>query len=60
MRVALCLALGLLGGCEPAPLGEDATPEQLAAACEAMDLDACSRAAQLRRAQYDAAFVINQ
>ncbi len=60
MRFSVLLVLGLLAGCEPAPLPEDATPEQLAAACDAMDLDACSRAAQLRRSQYDAAFVINQ
>ena len=55
------LTFGLLGGCnDPEPLGPDATPEQLGIACEAMDLDACSRAAHLRSAQYDDTFIINQ
>jgi hypothetical protein len=60
---AVCglLALGLLAGCDDTqPLGPDATPEELAAACDAMDLDACSRAAHMRDSQYEAAFVINK
>ncbi|MCF1708344.1 hypothetical protein L0V05_05870 [Tabrizicola sp. J26] len=45
---ALCLA-----ACDK-PLGPDATPEQLAIACDNGDLDACSRAAHLRSSAYEA------
>jgi hypothetical protein len=57
----LVVALLALAGCaeEPAPLGPDATPEELALACDQMDLDACSRAAHLRSQQYQDAMTIN-
>jgi hypothetical protein len=64
MRVRIAgafLLLGLLAACnDPKPLGPDATPAELAAACDAMDLDACSRAAHLRDSQYQETFSINK
>ena len=61
MRVAAVVLVLLLAGCDDpaAPLGPDATPEELALACDQMDLDACSRAAHLRSAQYQDAMTIN-
>jgi hypothetical protein len=54
-------SIAMLTGCapDPEPLGPDATPQELAEACDAMDLDACSRAAQLRSQQYQDAMTIN-
>ncbi len=53
-RAALAGAVLLaLAACEK-PLGPDATPEQLAIACDNGDLDACSRAAHLRSSAYEA------
>ena len=55
LRLAVLAGVTLLGlaGCEK-PLGPDATPEQLAIACDNGDLDACSRAAHLRSSAYEA------
>ena len=54
------LALALLAGCAgTAPLGPDATPEQVAQACDGGDLDACLQAARLRDASYESAMLVN-
>ncbi len=55
----VCAAIGLVGCAEPDPLGSDATAAQLFDACEADDLDACSRAAHLRSNQYAIAVAVN-
>ncbi len=59
--ILVAASLALLTGCaaDPEPLGPDATPQELAEACDAMDLDACSRAAHLRSQQYQDAMTIN-
>jgi hypothetical protein len=63
MRIGVILvaaSLAMLTGCaDPEPLGPDATPQELAEACDAMDLDACSRAAHLRSQIYQDAMTIN-
>jgi hypothetical protein len=60
MRALALLGLLVLAGCvEPEPLGPDATPDQLADACDAGDLDACARAARLRSDGYEAAMRLN-
>lgn len=54
------LGLVLLAGCAgTAPLGPDATPEQLALACDGGDLDACALAARQRNASYESAMLVN-
>jgi hypothetical protein len=54
------VALVLLAGCAgTAPLGPDATPEQVAQACDGGDLDACLQAARLRDASYESAMLVN-
>ena len=53
------LALALLAGCAEAPLGPDATPEQVAQACDDGDLDACATAARQRNASYESAMMVN-
>jgi len=53
------LALALLAGCAEAPLGPDATPDQVAQACDGGDLDACLQAARLRNASYESAMLVN-
>ena len=55
LRIAALVAIASLGlaACDK-PLGPDATPEQLAVACDNGDLDACSRAAHLRSSAYEA------
>lgn len=59
--ILLAASLAMLTGCapDPEPLGPDATPQELALACDEMDLDACSRAAHLRSQQYQDAMTIN-
>lgn len=54
-RVATFVGLATVGlsACDK-PLGPDATPDQLALACDNGDLDACSRAAHLRSSAYEA------
>jgi hypothetical protein len=50
----------MLAGCAgTAPLGPDATPEQVAQACDGGDLDACLQAARLRNASYESAMQVN-
>ena len=53
------VALALLAGCAEAPLGADATPEQVALACDDGDLDACAMAARQRNASYESAMMVN-
>jgi hypothetical protein len=54
------VALALLAGCAgTAPLGPDATPEQVAQACDDGDLDACAMAARQRNASYESAMMVN-
>ena len=58
-RIGLLIAaLGLVGCAEPEPLGPDATAAEIYDACEAGDLDACSRAARQRSSQYEAAVTV--
>ena len=56
---AVLVALALLAGCAEAPLGPDATPEQVAQACDDGDLDACAMAARQRNASYESAMMVN-
>ena len=53
------VALALLAGCAEAPLGPDATPEEVAQACDDGDLDACAMAARQRNASYESAMMVN-
>jgi hypothetical protein len=54
---ALVLLL-LLAGCGPAPVGPDSSPEEIALACDAGDLDACMMAARTRNQGYEAAMLV--
>lgn len=57
--IGVWLVVVLTGCGGPEPLGPDATAPELAAACDAGDLDACSRAAHMRADGYEAAMRIN-
>jgi hypothetical protein len=49
----------VLSGCAKPVAGPDASPAELAAACDRGDLDACSRAAHARSDAYEAAMRLN-
>jgi hypothetical protein len=55
----MAAAMVALAGCKPPPPGPDASPAEVAAACDAGDLDACARAARQRSSQYEAAMLVN-
>lgn len=59
MRAFLLLAI--LAGCAPGPgpVGPGSTPEEIALACDAGDLDACMMAARARSQGYEAAMLVN-
>jgi hypothetical protein len=53
------LALTPLAGCAEASPGADATPKQVAQACDDGDPDACLQAARMRNASYRSAILVN-
>ena len=59
VRAVLVAPVLLAGGAGTAPLGPDATPEQVAQACDGGDLDARLQAARLRNASCESAMLVN-
>jgi hypothetical protein len=53
------LALTPLAGCAEASPGPDATPKQVAQACDDGDPDACLQAARMRNASYGSPILVN-